>query len=375
MGNQQLRGWIKMTIKNFQDKLNKRYPNENLLLINEYKGVYSPVSIKCLTCGKEYHYSSADAACKKNKVALCYDCWKREKTKKDFINKLKLKHPCDDLTIIGFVSRNKPCTVKCNNCGHLYYYKRGSYALNRTTEYFCRDCHPGKEKIRNKKKKEFLHYINDIDSNWILSEDLNNLNDMTRTVDCICKNCGRHNYKTVYDYLRGRQCYCQTTNEPKNTKVFKECLPSGYNLLSEYQGINKQITIQHECGFCYTTKARYIWVGKGRCPHCSKKQSKGERKIKKIFDEYDIDYVSQFPITINGHHLRIDFYLCDYDIYIEYNGIQHYEPIEYFGGIDKYMKQQQLDDLKKKTLGKKLKIISYKDDITQSLHNILKFND
>lgn len=82
MGNQQLRGWIKMTIKNFQDKLNKRYPNENLLLINEYKGIYSPVSIKCLTCGKEYHYSSADAACKKTRSHYAMTVG-REKNKKN----------------------------------------------------------------------------------------------------------------------------------------------------------------------------------------------------------------------------------------------------------------------------------------------------
>ena len=29
----------------------------------------------------------------------------------------------------------------------------------------------------------------------------------------------------------------------------------------------------------------------------------------------------------------IDFYLPDHDIFIEYNGRQHYIPLDYFGGI------------------------------------------
>ena len=28
----------------------------------------------------------------------------------------------------------------------------------------------------------------------------------------------------------------------------------------------------------------------------------------------------------------VDFYLPKYNLFIEYNGKQHYEPIEYFGG-------------------------------------------
>ena len=30
--------------------------------------------------------------------------------------------------------------------------------------------------------------------------------------------------------------------------------------------------------------------------------------------------------------ILVDFYLPDYNLFIEYNGIQHYIPIEYFGG-------------------------------------------
>ena len=35
----------------------------------------------------------------------------------------------------------------------------------------------------------------------------------------------------------------------------------------------------------------------------------------------------------------VDFYLPKYNLFIEYNGKQHYEPIEYFGG-QQYLEEQ-----------------------------------
>lgn len=40
---------------------------------------------------------------------------------------------------------------------------------------------------------------------------------------------------------------------------------------------------------------------------------------------------------------RFDFYLTDYKICIEFDGIQHFEPIVYFGGIKRFEKQKQID--------------------------------
>ena len=57
--------------------------------------------------------------------------------------------------------------------------------------------------------------------------------------------------------------------------------------------------------------------------------SKGERKIKEILTENNIDFIEQkrfsdliFPET--KHQARYDFYLPKYNTLIEYDGIQHY---------------------------------------------------
>ncbi len=77
-------------------------------------------------------------------------------------------------------------------------------------------------------------------------------------------------------------------------------------------------------------------VGAG-CPKC--RESFGERTISEILDKYKINYERQYKI--NGYRYRYDFYLPDCNIYIEYNGRQHYEEIKYFGGAKglKYIKR------------------------------------
>ena len=68
------------------------------------------------------------------------------------------------------------------------------------------------------------------------------------------------------------------------------------------------------------------------CPKC--KESKGERKIRIFLEENNIKYVSQkrFNDCRDKLPLPFDFYLVDYDICIEYNGRQHYLPIDIWGG-------------------------------------------
>ena len=73
--------------------------------------------------------------------------------------------------------------------------------------------------------------------------------------------------------------------------------------------------------------------GKG-CPKCN--SSKGELLTGKLLTIQNINYVSQktYPDCkgIYNKNLRFDFYLPDYNILIEYNGMQHYIAVEYWGG-------------------------------------------
>lgn len=109
------------------------------------------------------------------------------------------------------------------------------------------------------------------------------------------------------------------------------------------------------------------------CSKCS--ISTCESEILYFLEENNIKYISQhkFDGCKNINHLLFDFYLPDYKICIEYNGQQHYEVVDYFGGIEALNKQKINDDIKVKyCIDNKIKllIIRYTDNILNMLVNL-----
>lgn len=74
-------------------------------------------------------------------------------------------------------------------------------------------------------------------------------------------------------------------------------------------------------------------------------KSNGEIKIEHFLEKNNIKFEKQktFKDCKNSKVLRFDFYIPEYGICIEYNGIQHYKPIDRFGG-NKRLKYQIIND-------------------------------
>ena len=105
------------------------------------------------------------------------------------------------------------------------------------------------------------------------------------------------------------------------------------------------------------------------CPKCA--SSRGENEVRSILNEMNIDFEEQK--TFKGLKLRAslkcDFYLPKYNAVIEYNGLQHYEPIDFFGGIKALEETQKRDIFKYNFLqskGLKLIIIRYDNENIKS---------
>lgn len=49
----------------------------------------------------------------------------------------------------------------------------------------------------------------------------------------------------------------------------------------------------------------------------------------------NIKHEPEYPVCINGQRFRFDFYLSDYNLFIEYDGEQHYKPVKFAGQSDK----------------------------------------
>lgn len=145
-------------------------------------------------------------------------------------------------------------------------------------------------------------------------------------------------------------------------------------VLGEY--INNNTKILHRCKKCnckWDIDPCHTLRGQG-CPVCN--ESHGERRISQWLDDNDIEYIPQhrFDDCRDKYPLPFDFYLPQYNTCIEYNGKQHYEPIEFFGGQDAFEVRKLHDNIKDcycKNNHISLIHISYQQDVTEELNKFL----
>jgi hypothetical protein len=104
------------------------------------------------------------------------------------------------------------------------------------------------------------------------------------------------------------------------------------------------------CSHEWVTAINGVIVGETGCPNC--KYGKSEKHFRNFIKE-NLEYTYFKPhkvFEINGRKFYPDFYIEQNDrkIIVEYNGAQHYKPIEYFGGETKFIQQVQRDNALKK---------------------------
>ena len=66
-----------------------------------------------------------------------------------------------------------------------------------------------------------------------------------------------------------------------------------------------------------------------------------------------IKHIQEYPVVINRVRYRFDFYLPDYNLFIEYDGQQHYQPMRYHGdNLEKnysdFLRIKERDNIKNK---------------------------
>lgn len=112
------------------------------------------------------------------------------------------------------------------------------------------------------------------------------------------------------------------------------------------------------------------------CPICN--ISKGELEIKKWLEENNITHTQQhkFDGCMFKRHLKFDFYLPEYNMCIEYDGKQHYEIIEIWGGEEGLLKIRMRDLIKDEYCRcNNIKLIRFKfSDDMEVIYTTLKEN-
>lgn len=173
--------------------------------------------------------------------------------------------------------------------------------------------------------------------------------------------CLKHDYiftMTPISFRRGnyrcKKCKYEHNSliQRKSNSEFLEELKEAHNskIIATDNYINTHTKIMFKCLVCknYWKAEPNSVLRISGCPYCN--NSHGEIVIKRILDRGGINYQSPkiFKDCLNIRPLHYDFYLPDCNLLLEYDGLQHYKSIEFFGGEKSFIDQQKRDAIKNK---------------------------
>jgi len=140
-----------------------------------------------------------------------------------------------------------------------------------------------------------------------------------------------------------------------NDEFLQKAFPQEYEYLTEYITAKEKIHIKcKKCDHKFWQEAFSHLSGCG-CPVCN--ESKLEKEVTKYFKEHNINHEKQKKFDWLGRQ-SLDFYLPDYNIAIECQGIQHFEPKDFFGGDNGLAEIVKRDNKKlEKCLSNNIKMI------------------
>ena len=87
------------------------------------------------------------------------------------------------------------------------------------------------------------------------------------------------------------------------------------------------------------------------CPKC--KESKLEMEVMNFLEKNNITYIYEYKFSKNNKKQSLDFFLSEYNIGIECQGIQHFKPVDFAGkgekwALNEYKHIIELDESKRK---------------------------
>lgn len=211
------------------------------------------------------------------------------------------------------------------------------------------------------KLEEFIIRSNKLHKNKYLY-DLVKLKTHHDNITIICPIHGKF-LQSPSNHLSGRGCtkckYITIGNKTRGT--LEEFVLKSKNIWgnkfdyskSEYLGSSKKLIIRcnkHNLEFEQSPSNHYTQIG---CKLCARR-SKGERVISKWLDNNKIKYEMEkrfdgCKMLNSKNFLRFDFYISILNLLIEYDGEQHFRPLNKYKGIDcEFEKIKLRDEFKNK---------------------------
>ena len=265
-----------------------------------------------------------------------------------------------DYSLVDYINNKKKVKIICKE--HGIFEQSPNNHLSKLQD--CPKCSPYHFELKNTEDviKEFkLKHENKYDYSKV------DYKNNKVKIEIICPEHGSF-FQTPNNHLRGQDCYsCKKINLNDIIKSFNIIHNNKYDYskVIEYTNCRKKIEIicPEHGSFFQVTNSHKSGVG---CPNCC--DSKGERDIKKILQEKKITYINEY--TFEGCYLkkklRFDFFLPEKNICIEYDGMQHFKSVNYFGGDTALKITKKRDKIKNDFCDKngiKLVRIKFNDNI------------
>lgn len=312
--------------------------NKEYELLNEYVNSRTKVTLKHI-CGHEYQVRPS----KFIEGQRCPKCKKRKcLTHNEFLKEVEVMGKGQYEALSTYKNSFTHVQMKHIVCGHIYSVIPNAFKQGKR----CPKC----SKNHVKSHETFL-----LEVQRVAGGEYRLLSEYKRAklpVKMRHESCGHEYHVVAHEFLRGNRCpKCFYKNKKSPESFAKEVeVEKEYALLTPYERSTKLVKMKHlTCGTTYDVLPRNFSRG-NRCPRC--KISQGERMVEKTLKKHHLSFTPQirFEDCRNIYPLPFDFGILNKHgeviFLIEYDGEQHYEENDFYGGRESYLQRVRNDRIK-----------------------------
>lgn len=304
-----------------------------------------------LTCISFGDVGNAQAYIFQRRFFMRKDAWTHEKFWQRF-NELPDKDLYEVITLPEKLSTKTKFTVKCNK-NHMYLVSINTFLNNKTR---CRICNQGEPWNYERFSREISNLI---DKNDYVISNYDNIRNIYSRFTIQCVKCQHIWESTPSNFInKKRRCYnCkkgQRWSVDRVKREFSYIEDYGKYFIEHVENITNSrsvFTVRCNNNHVWETTPLSFFYNKHRCPTCN--ESHGERKIALFLEINNINFQREkkFDTCKNVKKLPFDFYLPDYRMLLEFQGLQHFRKMEYsqneVTNNDKFERTKLTDAIKK----------------------------
>lgn len=319
----------------------------------QYTDAFASIEIRCIKCDRWFSTSYQGHVLRKRGCSKCSGRISRQgsrpMTTEEFVARAievhGQKYSYENTQYEGARSRVSICCPK-----HSYFTQ---VACEHLSGYGCQKCGAEGRKAVRKAEAErnavaFVENANTIHGIGKYDYSRVEYKSWWSNIEIRCVKCDHWFKQRAGHHLSGHGCSkcmnIKSTNEFVQDAIGVHGMGRfGY---ADVEYVNSESMVKIFCNKCnshFAQKPSVHLQGCG-CPRCN--ESRGERTISEWLASHNVPFEAQWVPSskVYGRRLRYDFYAKG--VLIEFDGVQHFEPIEIFGGEKALMGVQERDALK-----------------------------